>query len=89
MAITETPVRYADALTHRVTAGNAIGYADRELGEGDVPLVLMQHYRGNLDNWDPALVDALAAGASPTTRCCSESPPSSCRCSSPTATAIR
>jgi pimeloyl-ACP methyl ester carboxylesterase len=23
--------------------------------------VLLQHFRGNLDNWDPALVDALAA----------------------------
>ena len=26
-----------------------------------MPLVLLQHFRGNLDNWDPALVDALAA----------------------------
>jgi protein-tyrosine-phosphatase len=25
-----------------------------------VPLVLSQHFRGNLDNWDPALVDARA-----------------------------
>jgi pimeloyl-ACP methyl ester carboxylesterase len=25
-----------------------------------VPLVLLQHFRGNLDNWDPALIDALA-----------------------------
>jgi pimeloyl-ACP methyl ester carboxylesterase len=24
------------------------------------PLVLLQHFRGNLDNWDPALIDALA-----------------------------
>jgi pimeloyl-ACP methyl ester carboxylesterase len=23
---------------------------------------LLQHFRGNLDNWDPALIDALAAG---------------------------
>jgi pimeloyl-ACP methyl ester carboxylesterase len=23
--------------------------------------VLLQHFRGNLDNWDPALIDALAA----------------------------
>src|SRR6185369_1305681 len=28
---------------------------------GDVPLVLLQHFRGNLDNWDTALIDALAA----------------------------
>jgi pimeloyl-ACP methyl ester carboxylesterase len=33
----------------------------RELGDGDVPLILLQHFRGNLDYWDPALVDALAA----------------------------
>jgi alpha/beta hydrolase fold len=26
------------------------------------PLVFLQHFRGNLDNWDPLLVDALAAG---------------------------
>jgi pimeloyl-ACP methyl ester carboxylesterase len=45
----------------RVTAGTAIEYAYRDLGNGDVPLVLLQHFRGNLDNWDPALVDALAA----------------------------
>jgi pimeloyl-ACP methyl ester carboxylesterase len=61
MAITETPVKYADASTLRVTADNAIEYAYRELGGGDVPLVLLQHFRGNLDNWDPALIDALAA----------------------------
>jgi pimeloyl-ACP methyl ester carboxylesterase len=53
--------RYAAASTQRVTAENAIEYAYRDLGESDVPLVLLQHFRGNLDNWDPALVDALAA----------------------------
>ena len=26
------------------------------------PLLFLQHFRGNLDNWDPALVDRLAAG---------------------------
>ena len=67
MAITEeqkraeTPMSYADASTRRVTAENAIEYAYRDLGEGEVPLVSLQHFRGNLDNWDPALVDALAA----------------------------
>jgi pimeloyl-ACP methyl ester carboxylesterase len=48
-------------MTEQVTADNEIEYAYREFGEGDVPLVLLQHFRGNLDNWDPALVDALAA----------------------------
>jgi pimeloyl-ACP methyl ester carboxylesterase len=55
MSVTEV------ASTQRVTAANAIEYAYRDLGEGDVPLVLLQHFRGNLDNWDPALIDALAA----------------------------
>src|SRR4051794_30822504 len=57
----DTPVRYADTSTERVTADNAIEYAYRDVGDGDVPLVLLQHFRGNLDNWDPALIDALAA----------------------------
>jgi pimeloyl-ACP methyl ester carboxylesterase len=51
---------YADASIERVTAGNEIDYAYRDVGGGDVPLVLLQHFRGNLDNWDPALIDALA-----------------------------
>ena len=57
----QTQAGYAEAVTRRVTAGNAIEYAYRDLGEGEVPLVLLQHFRGNLDNWDPALIDALAA----------------------------
>jgi pimeloyl-ACP methyl ester carboxylesterase len=28
---------------------------------GAPPLICLQHFRGNLDNWDPALVDPLAA----------------------------
>jgi pimeloyl-ACP methyl ester carboxylesterase len=58
---TDRSTPYADAPTKRVTAENGIEYAYRDLGHGDVPLVLLQHFRGNLDNWDPALVDALAA----------------------------
>jgi pimeloyl-ACP methyl ester carboxylesterase len=49
-----------DASTRRVAAENGIDYAYRDLGEGEIPLVLLQHFRGNLDNWDPALIDALA-----------------------------
>jgi pimeloyl-ACP methyl ester carboxylesterase len=29
--------------------------------KGTPPLVLLQHFRGNLDNWDPALINALAS----------------------------
>ena len=56
----EAPMRYADASNRRITADNAIDYAYRDLGVSEVPLVLLQHFRGNLDNWDPALIDALA-----------------------------
>jgi pimeloyl-ACP methyl ester carboxylesterase len=62
MSTIDTLIGYTDASTqHVVAADGAIEFAYRELGEGDVPLVLLQHFRGNLDNWDPALVDALAA----------------------------
>jgi pimeloyl-ACP methyl ester carboxylesterase len=44
----------------RIGAGNGIEYAYREVGAGENALVLLQHFRGNLDNWDPALIDALA-----------------------------
>ena len=44
-----------------VSAASGIHYAYREVGEGEVPVVILQHFRGNLDNWDPALVDALAS----------------------------
>jgi len=45
-----------------VKAANGVDYAYRKMGEGAVPLVLLQHFRGNLDNWDPPLIDALATG---------------------------
>ena len=51
---------YADLAAQRVAADTDIDYAYRDLGQSDVPLVLLQHFRGNLDNWDPALIDALA-----------------------------
>jgi len=52
---------YADCPTQRIDAANDIVYAYRDVGTGDVPLVLLQHFRGNLDNWDPALIDDLSA----------------------------
>ena len=55
---------YSQLANLAVSAANGIDYAYRDTGgrEGGVPLVLLQHFRGNLDNWDPALIDALAAG---------------------------
>ena len=55
---------YSELANERVSAADGIGYAYRDTGggrEGGVPLVLLQHFRGNLDNWDPALIDALAS----------------------------
>src|SRR5437016_7447313 len=60
-ARTERPTTYTDASTQRVTAENGIEYAYRDTGDSAVPLVLLQHFRGNLDNWDPALIDDLSA----------------------------
>jgi pimeloyl-ACP methyl ester carboxylesterase len=36
-------------------------FGDSTRQSADLPLVMLQHFRGNLDNWDPALTDALAA----------------------------
>lgn len=45
-----------------VSAADGVNYLYRDTGgeDGLAPLVLLQHFRGNLDNWDPALVDALS-----------------------------
>ena len=49
------------AATRFVDVG-AVRLAYRRFGApGGTPLVMLQHFRGNLDNWDPALTDALAA----------------------------
>jgi len=55
---------YSELANELVGAANGVDYAYRDTGggEGAVPLVLLQHFRGNLDNWDPALLDALAPG---------------------------
>jgi pimeloyl-ACP methyl ester carboxylesterase len=52
---------YSELPNEIASAANGVDYAYRDTGggEGAPPLVLLQHFRGNLDNWDPALVDAL------------------------------
>jgi pimeloyl-ACP methyl ester carboxylesterase len=41
--------------------GNGIRFAYRRLGPATgTPLVLLQHFSGNIDAWDPAVVNALA-----------------------------
>jgi pimeloyl-ACP methyl ester carboxylesterase len=45
--------------TIAIETGEILTY--REVGKKDsVPLVLLAHFRGSLDSWDPALVDGLA-----------------------------
>lgn len=45
-----------------ITGSNATTYAYRRFGKaGTTPIVFFQHFRGNLDSWDPALVDDIAA----------------------------
>src|SRR6266446_1336022 len=52
---------YSGLTNKLVSPANGVDYAYRESGAGPVPLVLLQHFRGNLDSWDPALIDALAS----------------------------
>ena len=53
---------YLDAETSTAEGANGVSYAYRRVGPSDArPLVLLQHFRGNLENWDPALIDALSA----------------------------
>jgi pimeloyl-ACP methyl ester carboxylesterase len=55
---------YSGLPNEAVSAADGIDYAYRDTGRGasgTLPLVLFQHFRGNLDSWDPALIDALAA----------------------------
>ena len=55
---------YSGLANETVSAANGIDYAYHDAGrgrEGAPPLILLQHFRGNLDSWDPALIDALTA----------------------------
>jgi len=52
---------YKDAPTRTVSAGG-VDLAYRELGpKAGVPVNFLVHLAGNLDNWDPRVVDGIAA----------------------------
>src|SRR3954453_16523666 len=52
---------YNDASTRTVTAGG-VDFAYRELGpKTGVPVVFLTHLAAVLDNWDPRVVDGIAA----------------------------
>jgi len=59
MSATAAVDSYRSAENRRIEAANGIRFAYRDVGSGEVPLVLFQHFRGNLENWDSALIDAL------------------------------
>src|SRR4029450_917239 len=45
----------------RFIDAGGVRFAFRRFGApGATPQLMLQHFRGNLDNWDPALTDALA-----------------------------
>src|SRR6266516_5995318 len=51
---------YAPAPARTVTAGG-VTYAYRELGpKGGIPVIFFVHLAGNLDNWDPRIIDPIA-----------------------------
>ena len=51
---------YSDLPNLSIRGANGFDFAYRDFGVGAIALVLLQHFRGNLDNWDPALMDELA-----------------------------
>src|SRR5258708_7177901 len=52
---------YAELPNLSVNVEGGLRFAYRDTGGDGRPVVLFQHFRGNLDNWDPALIDELAA----------------------------
>lgn len=55
------PTSYVQAPTHTIQAGG-VTYAYRELGpRGNIPVVFFVHLAATLDNWDPRIVDPIAA----------------------------
>src|SRR3977135_163375 len=47
----------------RCVAADGTRFASRRFGDPvGTPIVLLQHFMGNLDNYDPAITDALAMG---------------------------
>ena len=61
MSAASAGTTHQTAATQFVDAAG-VSFAYRRFGSpSDLPLVMLQHFRGNLDNWDPALTNALAA----------------------------
>jgi pimeloyl-ACP methyl ester carboxylesterase len=53
---------YSQVATNVVRTGNGIDFAYRRVGNrGGIPLILANYFAANLDDWDPLIVDGLAA----------------------------
>ncbi|WP_455247345.1 alpha/beta fold hydrolase [Rothia aeria] len=62
MSITYFTGGYAQAPVQTLTTTKGQSFAYRALGTpGSVPIVALVHLAANLDNWDPQLLDLLAA----------------------------
>ncbi len=56
-----TRTTHKDATTHTITAGG-VEFAYRDLGpKTGTPVIFLTHLAANLDNWDPRVVDGIAA----------------------------
>jgi pimeloyl-ACP methyl ester carboxylesterase len=61
MSTTATAEYTAITVATQFVEANGIRFAYRRWGKkGNLPLVFNQHFMGNLDNWDPAVLDGLA-----------------------------
>jgi pimeloyl-ACP methyl ester carboxylesterase len=59
---TPTMLTYSQAPTDVVRAASGIDFAYRRVGNrGGMPLVLANYWAANMDDWDPIIVDGLAA----------------------------
>ncbi|WP_405820587.1 alpha/beta hydrolase [Streptomyces sp. NBC_01390] len=61
---TQNEVSASTAPNLRVKAAGGVTYQYRRFGHpsaGSVPLVFLQHFRGNNDGWDTKLIDTIAA----------------------------
>ena len=65
-ALHKSELQTAERVTHEsapncLMEANGVRYAYRRFGVlSETPLLFLQHFRGNLDNWDPAVVNPIA-----------------------------
>ena len=59
---TRTAQTYLQTPTEVISTADGVDFAYRRIGSGgDLPLVLAGYFASNIDDWDPLIVDGLAA----------------------------